>query len=371
MQSLSNDGSKKVQFPGTPGDSIPSQKMKETTNKYCKFVSEIIFDGKKDHYNNPPQDSIADNCRITFNKKLEGETRSYFVSRLETFRKEHGPWQIKYKEIKTDDTNNSVAMRFSVNFDAVSHKGIVQLQFNKDYKIEHIVDDLEDPKRGEPTFHVGINKYLSHAGPKFEPTGFETFFKLNPQETEQFRQKALDYYKERFGIDELLNTVDPKTGISNPDFMILPVTFGEPSYTISKSRLEKIPAEINGIPTRIQIAEFVLVFNPTVEGKNYGGTYGKKPIEPTDNISYGRYRILLGDGRHYDVFMESKVPNKSLSKENHVLVKLNLRSQELGLGKGSFLAHMKFAKEEDGPNQGLFKTYVDGKWYFPNIPGSK
>lgn len=214
------------------------------------------------------------------------------------------------------------------------------------------------------TLEVGIDEYLPAPGPKFEPTGFEEFFNLNDQQVEDFRKKALAFYEKRFGIDCSGCTYDKATGITTgTDFVILPVTFGG-SYAVLNSNSEQIPVEVNGIRTLVQIAEFVLVFNEHAAGKYYGGSYspdGVKPVDPTHTISFGMYRLVLGDGRNFDISMQSKVPNRIVSKETgQVLVRLWLHSKEFGEGSGVFKAIMQFT-----PNtEGLYKTFVKGYWNF-------
>ena len=221
------------------------------------------------------------------------------------------------------------------------------------------------------SLEVGIDEYLQAPGPKFEQTGFKEFFNLNPQQIESFRQEALAFYKKRFGIDCAQCTYDESTGItSGTDFVILPVTFGG-SYAVNKSNSKQVPVEVNGKRTLVQIAEFVLVFNDKATGKYYRGTYSPKkdkPIDPTHTISFGKYRIVLGDGRHFDVSMHSKVPNKTLSKETgDVLVRLDLNSKEFGKGIGAFKANMQFTPNADG----LYKTFVKGVWFFPGKSPAK
>jgi len=152
-------------------------------------------------------------------------------------------------------------------------------------------------------------------------------------------------------------------------FIILPVTFGG-SYAVLNSNSEQIPVEVNGIRTLVQIAEYVLVFNDHAAGRYYGGSYspeGVKPVDPTHTISFGMYRLVLGDGRHFDISMQSKVPNRIISKETGlVLVRLRLYSKEFGKGSGEFEASMQFT-----PNaEGLYKTFVKGSWNFPRISSS-
>ena len=215
------------------------------------------------------------------------------------------------------------------------------------------------------TLEVGIDANLPAPGPKFEQTGFKEFFNLNPQQIEAFRQEALSFYKNRFGIDCGQCTLDAATGITTgPDFIILPVAFGG-DYAVKKSNSKQVPVKVGGKQTLVQIAEFVLVFNDKAAGKFYGGTYSSRkarPIDPTHTISFGKYRLLLGDGRHFDIAMHSVVPNKIISKEGEALVRLALNSKEFGKGVGVFKANMQFTPDAEG----LYKTFVKGVWHFPS-----
>lgn len=337
-----------------------SQLMLNVAKEYFAFCKDISYSGTSSLL---PAATIAENCQRIFGGKLEEKNKDAFVGLLNNFFKTSGPWVMKVKQQEADTVNNNLNCKLSINIGSVSLSEKLQLHFNDEFKIDRIIADMT-PKRGEPTFAVGLDEYLQAPAPQINPNNFQEVFGYTSSETEAFQRKAFAYYRDRFGI-ETTETYDVKSGIVvGSHFMVLPIKCGG-AYALTKSLHADIPAEINGKKTTIQIAEFVLVFNEKAKGKNYGGTFSPncdKEIDLSHSISFGMYRLSLGDGRTFDISMQSKVPNRKISDNGTVLVKLNLQSKELGQGQGAFLARMDMEKPSEN---GLYKAFVKGQWYFP------
>lgn len=352
-------------------DSVKSNKIADVVSRYMEYCHEVSTSGKKETYLTPPQGIIAPNCERHFNGKLYERTRDDFVALLENFFATNGPWIIKVKEQKIDPETNNVDMQLTVKVGGVSHTETLRLHLNDELKIDKIVANMK-PKA---TLEVGLDEYLPSPAPQLDPNNFKEFFNFTFEEREAFRQKALQYFADRFGIDDSQAVYNQENGITTGSyFQILPIKCGG-SYGITKSRDEQIPAEVNGKKTLIQIAEFVLVFTPESKNKTYGGSYADEAaaekatpivIDQNHSLSFGMYRLLLGDGTHYDIAMQSTNPNHP--KEGYVLVKLALQSKEFGEGEGAFAAKMDM---KEPSKDGLFKAYVKGSWHFPDLLKSK
>ena len=313
---------------------------------------------------------MAADCQRVFNKaeykKTADHFADHFASILEGFYQGHGPWQITVESQKIDADKGNVDYNLALQIVGFTYSETLRLHVNEEFKIDQIIADLQ-PRNWSPTFKVGIDEYLNEPGPKLNANNFQAVFNFTSEQREAFRQKALAYYGKQFGIDTAETAYDETTGITAGSyFKILPIQFGG-NYYVQESLCEKLPSEINGVKTRIEIAEYVLIFDDIAKDKKYGGDYSPDksiPIDLKNNISFGMYRLIVGDGRQYEIEMQSKVPNQIVSDRGHVLVKLALQSKEFGVGEGAFVALMDTTKPSDSRG---FKTYVTGNWHFPNL----
>lgn len=216
--------------------------------------------------------------------------------------------------------------------------------------------------------HVGTDEYLEQPGPQFNARGFKEFHNWNEEQINQFREKAVRYFTKRFGASFENSFPGPDGIFVFADGLgMASVTF-ESNYTVLSSNSDKIPTEVNGIPTRIRVAEFVLFYSPKAqsEGRVYGGTYASAQTEPQlihaeDSVSFGIYQILLGDGQVFNIAMQSDVPSTA-GNDKWVEVKLNLQSKEFGQGTGSFKALMDFTPNSENK----YRAAVYGEWLFEN-----
>lgn len=370
MQPISGDplvGSFKDTTPLSQPD-LAKSKIANVVDKYMQFCHEVSTSGKKETYQSPPLDTIAKNCQRIFNGKLEEQTGADFIKLLENFFASNGPWVIKVKERHIDPATNNVDMTLTIKISNTSYSEKLRLHLNDELKIDKVIADMK-PKA---TLEVGMDDYVPTPAPQLDRNNFEEFFNFTSEQRNEFHQKALTYYQERFGVDTSGAEYDEKTGITKGNgFMVYPIKCGG-SYEVTKSRTDQLPAG-----AKIRIAEFVLVFTPEAKGKPYGGSYAseqvKEPtapteIDPSHSLSFGMYRLLEKDGKHHDIAMQSLIPNHPISKEGHVLVKLALDSKEFGKGEGAFVAQMDMEKPSKGD---LYRAYVKGSWHFPSVPYSK
>jgi len=349
-----------------------ARQIQKTVNAYCAFIKGFSFSGK---FPSDPEEIFTHDCERSVNGWIEQRSRNAFLNLLNDFYKRNGAWVVKFKETSIDPKTCSAKLKVTVNSRAVSYDETLELTLYPDFKINHIRADFK-PRREKPTLKVGMDTFLHAPATEFAATGFKDFFCYTREQTEAFRKKAISYYTERFGIDTSQMVYNEKNGeMKNPQFWILPVTYWG-SYEVTESLSNQIPAEINGVRTKVQIAEYVLVCLENTSGTFYGGTYSperKIPINPGERISFGKCRLVVGDGRTFEIDMQSRVPNKVISPEGHVLVKLALQSNELGCGTGAYVALLNNSGEVDGLYKEEYRAFVEGNWHFnsPCTPPSR
>lgn len=218
----------------------------------------------------------------------------------------------------------------------------------------------ERGKGGDMHLKVGVNETFKTLPIEFgSKRGFKDFLGWDEKTTEDFRQSAIVYFNERFGIDLTSAHYDPVSGITSAGFIkMYPVAFSS-NYRVTDSNNAQIPPD-----STVQIAEYVALIEPPVpENAFYAGSYGlheKSAMNAYESLSFGCYRLTEpGKVKSYDIFMRSTIPNRT---ENGVAkVVFQLQSEEFGEGAGTLLVNMPMQANAEG----LFPTRCDATWHFP------
>lgn len=207
---------------------------------------------------------------------------------------------------------------------------------------------------------VGVNETFKTLPIEFgSKRGFTDFLGWDEKTTEAFRQSAIAYFNERFGIDLANASFDPVSGITSAGFIkMYPVAFSS-NYRVTNSNNAQIPPD-----STVQIAEYVVLIEPPVpENSFYAGSYGlheKSPMKAYESLSFGCYRLTEpGKVKSYDIFMRSTIPNRAENGATKVV--FQLFSEEFGEGAGTLLVNMPMQANDEG----LFPTRCDADWHFP------
>ncbi len=210
---------------------------------------------------------------------------------------------------------------------------------------------------------VGMDELLDESALSFGIQIFDTLPGWDAERIEQFRQAAISWHYERFGVDFRTAPYDPSTGFSDNGYATLvPLQFNG-TYRILESNDHRIP-----VGTRINITEFVVQFHPDVS-MNYGGTYGASAttpiaISPSDSLPYGVYTVFTSERHPKEFFMRGFFPDKTEPVNlypSRSFERFQMFSENYGPGFGI----LNVAVPGVPNSSGKWPTYVKAQWSFP------
>jgi hypothetical protein len=130
----------------------------------------------------------------------------------------------------------------------------------------------------------------------FSTAGFSTILGWDDAQVTTFREAAIQWFIERFGIDFSTGTFDPVSGRITTDFgIMLPYTYQGYNRVLGSNN-ELIPAYTPITPSSVTLVQYSVAFfsTPTYTGTYAANVPGGAIIgNQSDNISYGCWRIFL------------------------------------------------------------------------------
>lgn len=224
-------------------------------------------------------------------------------------------------------------------------------------------DQHDDINRFKLLVTVGMDELLDENALSFGIQVFDSLPGWDETRIERFRQAAIAWHLERFGVDFRNAFYDPNTGFSDNGYATLvPLQFNG-TYRILDSTSDRIPRE-----TRINITEFVVTFHPDVS-RNYGGTYAASApnpiaINPTDSLPYGVYSVFVSKNHPQEFFMRGFYPDLTEPLSVYPprsFERFQMFSEKYGPGFGILQVIVPNAPDADGK----WPTYTRGQWSFP------
>lgn len=201
----------------------------------------------------------------------------------------------------------------------------------------------------------------------FTTSGFKNMLGWGDAKITTFREAAIDWFNERFGIDFSNGFYDPNTESIVTDFGIMLPYYYQGYFRVLLSNNLKILPYTALTPSSVGQAEYVVIF---FTAPLYSGTYanGGPAItgNVTDALTYGCSRIFLNysGSKHYSVFDRSYYPIEAvpnITDPRRQVDRYQLYSPEFGSGY-SFVS----SAADSIPNtNGKFGTNALATWCFP------
>lgn len=216
---------------------------------------------------------------------------------------------------------------------------------------------------------VGLDDALDQNPVVFGSQGFTDIFGWNQSQIDAFRNAAIQWNLERFGLDFTQGYYDAASGTVSTEFGTLaPLSFISEYRVLSSNNFNILPTTPI-TPSKIQLAEYVVFFNGTPV--NWGGTYaGAAPfaVSPTDTTSFTAYKISLNNSgtRNELIFMRTYYPTEAAPFASTPLpFRLQQRSQLYSPKYGAGFMVMSSAIPLEANADGKFPSYVRASWSFP------
>lgn len=199
----------------------------------------------------------------------------------------------------------------------------------------------------------------------FTTSGYTDIFGWDSAKITAFREAAVEWYIERFGIDFSDGEFDPETGTILTDFGIMIPYRYQGDFRVLASTSKLIPPYTPDTPSSVGFCNYsAFFFSPPVYHGTYGGVGGVQG-NATDAISFGAYRIFTNckGTKFFTIFgrshyPESAVPNVS---GNRNMNRFQLFSPDFGPG----FADINSAILTVPNGEGLFPTDVINTMVFP------
>jgi len=201
----------------------------------------------------------------------------------------------------------------------------------------------------------------------FTTKGFKDMLGWDDEKITTFRQAAISWFNERFGIDFSNGLYDPNTESITTSFGVMFPYYYQGYLRVLLSNNTKIPPYTRLTPSSVGQAEYLVVFFDT---PTYTGTYANGGAAITGNVSdtlaYGCSRIFLNRSnmKTYSIFDRSyypiaAVPNRE--SPTRQVDRYQLYSPEFGSGFSCVNS-----SAESTPNaNGKFNTNALATWCFP------
>lgn len=213
---------------------------------------------------------------------------------------------------------------------------------------------------------TGMDEVLDESAITFGTGGF-TELGWDQAKIDQYRNAAIAWFIERFGIDFSQGYYDAASGTVSTDIGILvPISYSGKLRVIASNNY-KIPPYTFLTPSVIRAAIYVVVF--TGAPFNYGGTYANGtsiPGDPTENLNYSCHRIYLNrsETKHETFFLRNFYPNpneKGGPIPDRVTEKMQIFSPTFGPGFCNASSAVPSVPNIDGK----YPTHIRASWSFP------
>lgn len=187
---------------------------------------------------------------------------------------------------------------------------------------------------------VGMDELFDQSPLTYGLDGFTSILGWNQSQIDTFRNEAVQWFLERFGIDFTNGYYDAASGtISTPIATLAPLSLRGKNRVLASNNLDVLPYSLL-TPTRVEVVEYVAFFNGVPF--NYTGTVAGGATMPgnfTETLSYCVYKIsknFSGSNKEI-VFMRSFYPTRVEPLEStpapaRTLVKAQLFSPKYGSG---------------------------------------
>lgn len=215
---------------------------------------------------------------------------------------------------------------------------------------------------------LGMDEELDQSAIQFGTGGF-TELGWDQAKIDQFRAAAIDWFKERFGIDFTNGYYDAPSGTVSTDIAIMvPVSYGGTMRVLSSNSLKILPYSFL-TPTVDRAAIYVVVFTgaPFI----YGGTYANGQViegDPTEGLNYSVHRIYLNksESRHETFFLRNyyptpNEPTPATPYPPRVAEKMQIFSPTFGPGFCNSNSAVPSVPNEEGK----YPTHIRASWSFP------
>lgn len=209
---------------------------------------------------------------------------------------------------------------------------------------------------------VGMDENLDENSLSY---GIQVFDNIgwDADKVEQFRQSAIAWAWERFGVDFRTAYYDISSGVTDNGYASLVPLQLNGTYRILESSDNRIRPD-----TKINITEFVTVFHPDVS-QNYGGTYGNGgpnpiAINPSDSLPYGVYTVFTSKHHPLEFFMRGLYPDitQPLSVyPTRSIEQFQMFNRHYGPGFGILYVAVPGAANSNGK----WPSLTRGQWTFP------
>jgi len=231
--------------------------------------------------------------------------------------------------------------------------------------------NCENPFKPKIIYALGIEGYQD-AFPVYNLIldGWREVEALTGETIEQTRQEALNWYAERYGLNNTVLSYDPTTGLSVlPQGVMVPTRLNASGeyHLLSNAGVDIF----DGIecPT-FEVIEWVWFSNANFAGQPYGGTYGKwyksgtgvdSLVSLYDVASIGRYVIHGSNGKTKVLNFGTWLPCRK-TPEGSYIVDNKIFLPENGDGHGHFQYAFWYP-----PGSTLAWTQIHGTVSFPFI----
>ncbi len=187
----------------------------------------------------------------------------------------------------------------------------------------------------------------------FSTDGFSSVLGWDDAQVTAFREAAIQWFIERFGIDFSNGTLDPVSGRITTNFgIMLPYTYQGYNRVLASNNLQ-IPAYTPLTPSSVSLVQYSVAFFST---PTYTGTYAENVPggaivgNQSDDISYGCWKIFLNyQGTKTQTFFSRTYYPSIITEDNanpsRNLDRYQLYSEEFGPGYATTDSALGFGGE--------------------------
>lgn len=216
---------------------------------------------------------------------------------------------------------------------------------------------------------VGMDELLDESAVTYGPQGFANVFGMDQIQVDAYRNAAIQWFLERFGIDFTNGYYDPGSGtVSTSIATLAPLTCAGKYRVLASNNFSILPYSVL-TPTKVETVEFVAFFNGVPF--NYGGTYANGGLVEgrfTDTLSYAMYKVSRNkSGSNHEVFfMRSYYPGVNESPITtpapvRSVGRVQLYSTKFGPGFCTLSNGLPLTPDANGK----WPSYIHGSWTFP------
>lgn len=218
--------------------------------------------------------------------------------------------------------------------------------------------------------HLGQDEQVpAERAIQFSPAGFTSVLDWDDTQITDFRQAAVQWFNDRFGIDFSGGIFDPVSGTITTDFgIMIPYTY-QGYYRVLASSDIHIPAYTPITPSSVSLVQYAAIFfgTPTYRGTYAANVPGGAIVgNQSDALDYGVFKIFLNyRGTKSQLFFARSYYPSIITEDNanptRNLDRYQLHSPIYGPGYGTADSAFGFGEIVDGK----IGTYAHSMWRFP------